>query len=64
VEKLLKLDRPVAERFQALYREQFNPNLTVQRRWSKNGSPWEHLEQRKNHRQAQRVIDWTVAERA
>jgi ABC-type nitrate/sulfonate/bicarbonate transport system substrate-binding protein len=25
VEKLLKLDRPVAERFYALYREQFNP---------------------------------------
>ena len=29
VEKLLKLDRPVAERFYALYREQFNPDLTV-----------------------------------
>jgi hypothetical protein len=27
VEKLLKLDRPVAERFYALYREQFNPQL-------------------------------------
>ena len=27
VEKLLKLKRPVAERFYALYREQFNPNL-------------------------------------
>jgi hypothetical protein len=29
VEKLLKLERPVAERFYALYREQFNPDLTV-----------------------------------
>jgi hypothetical protein len=29
VEKLLKLDRPVTERFYALYREQFNPDLTV-----------------------------------
>ena len=29
VEKLLKLDRSVAERFYALYREQFNPDLTV-----------------------------------
>ena len=26
---LLKLGRPVAERFYALYREQFNPDLTV-----------------------------------
>jgi hypothetical protein len=29
VEKLLKLDRPVRERFYALDREQFNPALTV-----------------------------------
>jgi hypothetical protein len=29
VEKLLKLERPVAERFYALYREQFNPDLTI-----------------------------------
>jgi hypothetical protein len=29
VEKLLKLERPVAERFYALYREQFNPDLMV-----------------------------------
>jgi hypothetical protein len=29
VEKLLKLDSSVAERFYALYREQFNPDLTV-----------------------------------
>jgi hypothetical protein len=27
--KLLKLERPVAERFYALYREQFNPDLMV-----------------------------------
>jgi hypothetical protein len=29
VKKLLKLERPVAERFYALYREQFNPDLMV-----------------------------------
>ena len=29
VEKLLKLERPVVDRFYALYREQFNPDLTV-----------------------------------
>jgi hypothetical protein len=29
VEKLLKPERPVAGRFYALYREQFNPDLTV-----------------------------------
>ena len=29
VEKLLKLDRPVAEKFYALYREQYNPDLSV-----------------------------------
>ena len=28
VEKLLKLDRPVAEKY-AIYREQYNPDLTV-----------------------------------
>jgi hypothetical protein len=29
VDKLLKLEFPVAGRFYALYREQFNPDLTV-----------------------------------
>ncbi len=29
IEKLLQLDHPVAERFYALYREQYNPDLTV-----------------------------------
>ncbi len=29
LEKLLKLDRPAAERFYAIYRDQFNPDLTV-----------------------------------
>ena len=29
VETLLKLDRPVAERFYALYREQYNLDLTI-----------------------------------
>jgi len=29
LEKLLKLDRPAAERFYSVYRDQFNPDLTV-----------------------------------
>jgi hypothetical protein len=45
VEKLLKLERPVAY---ALYREQFNPDLSrYPTRWSKNGFRWERLEHKK-----------------
>ena len=29
IEKLLKLDRPVAERFSAIYRDQYDPDLSV-----------------------------------
>jgi len=37
----LKLGRPVAERFYALYREQFNPDLTVPDVVVKKWIPWE-----------------------
>ncbi len=50
VEKLLKLDRSVAERFYALYREQFTPILRYPKRWSRmdlRGNV-----QSKNYRQA------------
>jgi len=47
VETLLKLEFPVSERFYALYREQFNPDLTVPDPVSKNGFPWERLVQKK-----------------
>ena len=40
VEKLLKLDSPVAERFYPVYREQFNPISRYPTWWSKNGFPW------------------------
>ena len=40
-EKLLKLERPLAERFYALYREQFNPDLALADWSSKNGFPWD-----------------------
>jgi hypothetical protein len=53
VDKLLKLEFPVAGRFYALYCEQFNPDLTVPdsvvEEWIFRG---ERLEQGKNHRQA------------
>ena len=53
MEKLLKLDRPAAERFYALYREQFNPDLTVPdsvvEEWISVGTV---RAARKNHRQA------------
>jgi hypothetical protein len=52
VEKLLKLDRSIAERFYALYREQFNPDLTVPERGGrKMDFHGERFEPRKNHRQ-------------
>jgi hypothetical protein len=55
-EKLLKLDRSVADRFYALSREQFNPNLTVPDASSMNEFPWEPLEQKKIHRQPEQVV--------
>jgi hypothetical protein len=64
VEKLLKLDRPVAERFYALYREQFNPDLTVPESVVKNGFPWERLEQKKKSPPNRNSRRWTFTERA
>ena len=65
VEKLLKLDRPVAERFYALYREQFNPDLKVPDAVSNNGFPWGTFRAKeKITAKPQQVVDWTFAERA
>jgi ABC-type nitrate/sulfonate/bicarbonate transport system substrate-binding protein len=65
VEKLLKLDRPVAERFYALYREQFNPDLTVPdavvEEWISVGT---FRAKEKITAKPQQVVDWTFAERA
>ena len=65
VEKLLKLDRPVAERFYALYREQFNPDLTVTdavlEEWISVGT---FRAKEKITAKLQQVIGWTFAERA
>jgi hypothetical protein len=48
VEKLF----PGAERFYTLYREQFNPDLTLSDSVVEEWIPWERLEPKKNHRQA------------
>jgi hypothetical protein len=47
VEKLLKLGRSFAEWFYALYREQFNPDLTVPESVVEEWIPWERLEQKR-----------------
>jgi hypothetical protein len=63
VEKLLKLERPVAERFYALYREQFNPDLTVPdavvEEWISVGT---FRAKEKITAKPQQVVDWTFAE--
>jgi len=65
VEKLLKLDRPAAERFYALYREQFNPDLTVPdsvvEEWISVGT---FRAKEKITAKTQTVVDWSFAERA
>lgn len=65
VEKLLKLDRPAAERFYALYREQFNPDLTVPdsvvEEWISVGT---FRAKEKTTAKIQTVVDWSFAERA
>jgi hypothetical protein len=65
VEKLLKLDRPVAERFYAPYREQFNPDLTVPEslveEWISVGT---FRVKEKITVKPQQVVDWTFAEKA
>jgi ABC-type nitrate/sulfonate/bicarbonate transport system substrate-binding protein len=65
VEKLLKLDRPAAERFYALYREQYNPDLTVPdsvvEEWIGIGT---FRAKEKITAKPQQVVDWTFAEKA
>ena len=64
MEKLLKLDGPIAERFYALYHEQFNPDLTVPdsvvEEWISVGI----RAKEKITAKPQQVVDWTFAESA
>jgi NitT/TauT family transport system substrate-binding protein len=65
LEKILKLDRPVAERFYPLYRDQFNPDLTVPdsvvEEWIGVGT---FRAKEKISAKPQQVVDWSFAERA
>jgi ABC-type nitrate/sulfonate/bicarbonate transport system substrate-binding protein len=65
VEKLLKLDRPAAERYYALYREQYNPDLTVPdsvvEEWISVGT---FRAKDKSTAKPQVVRDWNFAEKA
>jgi len=65
MEKILKVDRPVAERFYAIYREQFNPDLTVPdsvvEEWIGVGT---FRAKEKITAKPQQVVDWSFAERA
>ena len=65
VAKLLRLDRPVAEKFYTLYREQFNPDLSVPEsvveEWIAVGT---FRAKEKITAKPQVVRDWTFAEKA
>ena len=65
VEKLLKLDRSAAERFYAIYREQYNPDLTVPdsvvEEWIGVGT---FRAKEKIAAKPQQVVDWSFAEKA
>ena len=65
LQKLLALDRAAAERFYALYREQFNPDLTVAdsvvAEWIAVGT---FRSKEKPANRSQTVYDWTFAEKA
>jgi len=65
LEKLLKIDRPAAERFYSVYRDQFNPDLTVPdsvvEEWIAVGT---FRAKEKINVKPQAVYDWTFAERA
>ena len=67
MEKTLKLDRAAAERFYALYREQYNPELTVPqsvvKEWIAVGT-FRDKEKKQGGVDEQKVYDWTFAERA
>ena len=65
IEKLLKLDRPAAERFYGIYRDQYNPDLTVPdsvvEEWIAVGT---FRAKEKIAAKPQVVYDWSFAERA
>jgi ABC-type nitrate/sulfonate/bicarbonate transport system substrate-binding protein len=65
LEKLLNIDRAAAERFYALYREQFNPDLSVPdsvvEEWISVGT---FRAKEKPSVKPQAVVDWTFAEKA
>ncbi|HTN71237.1 MAG TPA: ABC transporter substrate-binding protein [Methylomirabilota bacterium] len=65
LEKLLKIDRAAAERFYALYRDQYNPDLTlpdsVVEEWIAVGT---FRAKEKPVVKLQTVVDWTFAEKA
>jgi ABC-type nitrate/sulfonate/bicarbonate transport system substrate-binding protein len=67
MEKTLKLDRAAAERFYLLYREQYNPELTVPesvvKEWIAVGT-FRDKEKKKGGVEEQAVYDWTFAEKA
>lgn len=65
LEKLLAVDHPAAERFYGLYREQFNPDLSVPdsvvEEWIAVGT---FRAKEKPAIKIQTVVDWTFAEKA
>jgi ABC-type nitrate/sulfonate/bicarbonate transport system substrate-binding protein len=65
LEKLLKLDRPAAEKFYSIYRDQYNPDLTVPdsvvEEWIAVGT---FRTKEKISVKPQVVYDWSFAERA
>jgi ABC-type nitrate/sulfonate/bicarbonate transport system substrate-binding protein len=65
LEKLLRLDRPAAERFYAVYRDQYNPDLTVSdaivEEWIAVGT---FRAKEKISVKPHVVYDWTFAEKA
>ncbi len=67
MEQTLKLDRAAAERFYSLYREQYNPELTlpdsVVEEWIAVGT-FRAKEKEKGPVKVQAVRDWTFAEKA
>ena len=67
VEKALSIDRAAAERFYSLYREQYNPELTVPdsvaEEWIAVGT-FRAKDTEKKSVKPQAVYDWTFAEKA
>ena len=65
LEKLLKIDRPAAERFYGIYRDQYNPDLTapdsVVEEWIAVGT---FRAKEKITAKPQVVYDWSFAEKA